>query len=378
MISILMVEELNPFVYDDPLSPGDLIDRDEQTHKLLALAEGGHNTRLSAPRRYGKTSIILRLLSEADLAGLHTVHVDFYRCVTRAEAARRIEEAYLERLAGPLRRTVSALTRSWHTRLNIGAGGVGLQAERVRELDNQRLADLLDLPKRIFAKSGIRTVVAFDEFQDFLRIGDGLDGLLRSKIQLHRDEASYVFAGSEPGMLDELFNGRGRPLFDQARPIPIGPLDDDDLAEYIGARFDRAERDPGVALELLLPLARGHPQRAMLLAHHLWEHTSRGQPADEETYQATLDAVDRETRERFERTWLDLGSAPAQRRVLAALANSPYSLYSNATLLAFNLDKSTAQQAAQALVYAGDVMRVDRRFTIVDPLFERWLQLTQR
>ncbi|HZL07314.1 MAG TPA: AAA-like domain-containing protein, partial [Coriobacteriia bacterium] len=88
-----MVEELNPFIYDDPLAPDELIDRDEQTRLLLALAEGGHNTRLSAPRRYGKTSIILRLLAEADRAGLHTVHVDFYRCVTRAEAARRIEEA---------------------------------------------------------------------------------------------------------------------------------------------------------------------------------------------------------------------------------------------------------------------------------------------
>jgi hypothetical protein len=158
----------------------------------------------------------------------------------------------------------------------------------------------------------------------------------------------------------------------------VGPLDDSDLAEYIGARFDGADRDPGVALELLLDLARGHPQRAMLLAHHLWEHTPRGQVADEETYQSALDAVDRETRERFERTWLDLGSAPAQRRVLAALANSPHSLYSKATLLAFDLDKSTVQQAARALAYAGDVVRVDGRFTIVDPLFERWLQRTQR
>jgi hypothetical protein len=250
------------------------------------------------------------------------------------------------------------------------------EGEHIRELDNQRLADLLDLPKRIFAKSAIRTVVAFDEFQDFLRIDDGLDGLLRSKIQLHRDEASYVFAGSEPGMLDELFNRKGRPLFDQARPIPVGPLDDDDLAEYIGERFDRTGRDPGAALELLLGLARGHPQRAMLLAHHLWEHTDNGGTADEETYQEVLDAVDRETDERFERTWLDLGSAPAQRRVLAALANSSQSLYSKATLLAFELDKSVAQQAAQALIYGGDVVRVDGRFVIVDPLLERWLQRT--
>jgi len=116
----------------------------------------------------------------------------------------------------------------------------------------------------------------------------------------------------------------------------------------------------------------------MLLAHHLWEHTARGALADEETYQAMLEAVDRETRERFERTWLDLGSAPAQRRVLAALANSHHPLYNKTTLIAFDLEKSTAQQAAQALVYGGDVIHVEQRLTIIDPLFERWLQLTQR
>lgn len=42
------------------------------------------------------------------------------------------------------------------------------------------------------------------------------------------------------------------------------------------------------------------------------------------------------------------------------------------------MDKSAAQQAARALLYAGDVMRADGHFAIVDPLFERWLQLTQR
>jgi hypothetical protein len=48
--TVPMVDELNPFIYDDPLPPDALVDRDEETRKLLSLAEGGHNTRLSAPR----------------------------------------------------------------------------------------------------------------------------------------------------------------------------------------------------------------------------------------------------------------------------------------------------------------------------------------
>jgi len=47
------------------------------------------------------------------------------------------------------------------------------------------------------------------------------------------------------------------------------------------------------------------------------------------------------------------------------------------TLLAFELDKSAAQQATQALIYGGDVIRIEGRFVIVDPLLERWLQRTQ-
>src|SRR3954447_4504278 len=128
---------------------------------------------------------------------------------------------------------------------------------------------MLDLPKKVFERNGVRTLVVFDEFQDLLRISSDVDGLLRSKIQFHRDEASYIFAGSEPGMLNALFTDRGRPLFDQARPILLDPLPDEDLIEYIGGRFERAERDPREALDPLVDLARGHPQRAMLLAHHL-------------------------------------------------------------------------------------------------------------
>ncbi len=46
-----MASDLNPFVYDDPLPPDELVDREPETEQLLRLAEGGHNTRLQAPRR---------------------------------------------------------------------------------------------------------------------------------------------------------------------------------------------------------------------------------------------------------------------------------------------------------------------------------------
>jgi hypothetical protein len=369
--------DLNPFNYGDPVPPEELINRDAELEQLLRLAEGGHNSRLQAPRRYGKTSVLLKVLAEADKAGYRTVNVDFLTVTTPQEVARRIEEAYRASLTGQVRQLVARLGRSWRGRAKVAPGGVGGELEYMGAADPmQRLSDLLDLPKKILEKTGQRTLVVFDEFQDFLRAEGSLVGLLRSKIQLHGDAAGYIFCGSEQAFLEEQFTDRKKPLFDQARPLYLQPLSDADLGDYIADRFERTRRDAGDALDLLLDLVRGHPQRAILIAHHLWEQTPRGAEADPDTFDVALKAVDRETQERFESTWQNYADRPNLRRVLKAMALSPETLYNQRTLAAFSLNKGQAAAGERGLDRAGEVQDVDGRPQIIDPLFERWVRLT--
>src|ERR1700691_3389701 len=172
--------DLNPFVYDDPLPPNQLVDRVPEAEQLLQLAEGGHNTRLQAPRRYGKTTLLGKVRLEAEKRGMSAVYLDLYRALTIAEVARRIEEAYLRSLTGAARRAVTAIARGWRGKVVLTPGGIGAELEPAGRRDHQRLADMLDLPKKVFQRSGARTLVVFDEFQDLLQIDSGIDGLLRS------------------------------------------------------------------------------------------------------------------------------------------------------------------------------------------------------
>jgi hypothetical protein len=370
------VAPLNPFIYDDPVPSTDLIDRHQETKTLLDLAEGAHNARLQAPRRYGKTSLLLHVLEDADKKGYRQVYVDFLGVSTTLEAARRIEEAYRQSLNGVLRRTVARIAHSWRGRAKAAPGGVGGEIEYTGKSDlNQRLSDLLDLPKKVLA-GGERTIVVFDEFQDFLRAEPGLAGLLRSKTQHHRDAASYIFCGSEHAFLESAFSDRGKPLFDQARPLYLGPLSDRDLGDYIADRFAATGKDPGEALDPCLELVRGHPQRAMLLAHHLWECTPDGGVADLDTYSSALGATDRELADRFEFTWSSYAGKPNLRRVLKALARSPETLYNKRTLAAFELSKGQAQAGERGLKRADEIHEVNGQPQIIDPLFERWLANT--
>jgi hypothetical protein len=196
--------------------------------------------------------------------------------------------------------------------------------------------------------------------------------VIRGRIQHHVQAASYIFAGSHPGLMAELFDNRERPLFGQARGIELDPLLDADLGDYIGRVFEQTRREVGAMLEPLLDLVRGHPQRAMLVAHHLWEETPQGSEADEETWGRALSSVFRELWEAFELAW---GNLPeGQRRVLGAVASGQGSLYGRETLKRFRLSKGSARSAASALAKRGDLQSTESQgLRLVDPLFESWI-----
>lgn len=61
-------------------------------------------------------------------------------------------------------------------------------------------------------------------------------------------------------------------------------------------------------IEPLLELVRGHPQRAMLAAHHIWETTPAGETAGDEQWTEALERALDELQETFERYWERLSS----------------------------------------------------------------------
>lgn len=368
--------ELNPFIFNRPVDPDQLIDRDEEAERLLVLAEGGHASRLSAPRRYGKTSLLRRIGRDADLAGMSYVEVDFYGALSITDVIVRLAEAYGQ-LRPPLRRIAIAAIETLQLKLSVGAGPLRVEAQTVQPGNAaQILGRLLDLPLTMFERNGTRTLVAFDEFQSLLAVGGGIDGLFRSRIQRHGDAASYIFAGSHPGLMHELFGREERPFFGQARVFHLDPLDPADLVEHIGRHFEATERDATPVLGPLVELSRGHPQRAMLLAHHLWEWTPRGEEATPERWQQALDAALSEQAEALEATWDALSGS--ERSVTAALELSPDSLFADRTLARFNLTKGGAQHGRDKLAQMGALQKVGERWQLVDPLLGEWIGRLER
>ena len=360
----------NPFLYTEPVPPGELIDRDGESALLVRTAVEGNNSRLVAPRRYGKTSLLRRAAGELPKEWV-SVYVDFFGVLTVDDVAERIERAYSTQLSGRLATWFTGLRRQLRPTIRVGGGPVPAGVEVHLQPAAAPLIDRLALPRRLHERHGRRVFVVFDEFQDVLAADDRIDAVIRSEIQHHGEAASYAFAGSHVGMMSSLFGDRRRAFYGQARPVDLGPLDEVELAEFISERFERSGKAVGGALGPLLALVQGHPQRSMLAAHAVWEATPPGGEANEETWAAAYERIMSDTRDELRAIWTGLPTG--QRRVLATLADGgrPYA----ARRLNGGSRGGGTKAALAALVDRGEVAAtVNGSHMIVDPLIADWIR----
>jgi hypothetical protein len=364
---------MNPFDYQRPVDPSVLIDRRQERDALQRAAADAVAIRLAAPRRYGKTSLLAAHLTDMRRVGHRGILVDLSQVATAGDAAARVARAFAE-LPGDPRRTFDRLLS--RLGLKLGVSGLtlsvsGRPATREPERAREILLELLDLPRVLHEADGGLTIVCLDEFQDLVSADTTLDGLVRSVIQHHGGAAAYVYAGSAPSLMRALFADRERPLFGQARPLELPPLPSAETSEDLLAIAARHETtlDPD-DVRRVVDVCAGHPQRTMLVAHHLFDLTASGDPSPDLAGVA-LDRALAETADVHRTVWDSLSRT--ERAVLSTLADGLAPTGTRAATL-HSLARATMQKALERLLASEQhVILRDGRPGIVDPLFEIWL-----
>jgi uncharacterized protein len=380
----------NPFIHRFHASASELIDREEELALLVRrMAEGGR-VRLAAPRGYGKTTLAEAVLGRARDEGAFAVRVDLYGVTSRLTLCSRVEEAFERELRGARgtwsKARAKLARRGGGVQLPAGFGGAQIGPEDAE----RRLLDALDLPGQLAASGPV--VVCYDEFQEVLRAGGaerdrrgrprpgGLDAVIRTVTQRHGDAVGYLFCGSLPSLLGELFEHPDSPFYRQADPVALDPMPRAALGDYIEARFAATNRDVGQALEPLLDVARGHPRAAMILAHALWEELAEAETADAGTWQRALQRLPAYvTEDEMRARWDAL--TPIQQKVAEIVARREGSPFSVAVLTRYGETKDAVQGAVEALERTSILVRERGRpfrGALVDPLFELWIAQGRR
>ncbi|MFP5218109.1 MAG: AAA family ATPase [Actinomycetes bacterium] len=369
---------VNPFRFEGPIDPADLIGRETEVELLVRHALDRRIVSVAAPRRYGKTSLLraagARLEHEH---GFVVAHVDLLGLAGPEDFAARFGSAWRRATAGvkPLKRQLEQVAGGL-SELGVTLLGSGLTVRRRDRAPDSALAvvhALLDLP----GEAQEPVLVVLDEFQALHAAWPQGEGVLRSHTQSPQQtgRVAWAFAGSEPSLLAAAFEDSGRAYYQQALRVPMRRLPDPELARGIAERFESTGRAVGAALGPLIELAAGHPQRAMLLAHLLHEVVPNGAEATDRHWARALDTARRLVHDECTAVWESL--TPPQRAALRAVhvSGSPTAAGAGHTV-----SRASRQSAGAVLVRRGLVElderpgpRGGRRYRLVDPMLGDWL-----
>jgi uncharacterized protein len=378
------VAHTNPFTFGALALDRAFTNREAEIRELVSDMQNGQDVLVYAPRRYGKSSLVLRAAQRAIRKGILVGYCDLMRTPTKERFAAALAKTIysdLETAAGQAIERATRLFRGLRITPTMEVDPIDgslrfvFHAGRRRAAIDDTIEELLALPAQIAAERERPAVLVFDEFQEILTLDRHFPNLMRSVFQ-EQPEVGHVYLGSKRHVLERIFEDENEPFWRSAKRMEIGLIAPAAFARYLRQRFEETEK--GIdddALNRLLEATAGHPYGTQELAYFLWELVPTGHFARLGDIEAALAQVLRSEHNHFAKLWDD---APhAQRLVMLALAEEPTgSLYAADYAERHDLPVKPALQRAIGALVAKEITARDetRVYRIVEPFFADWLR----
>ena len=101
----------NPFVFGGVVSGEAFCDREQELAELVRAAQDGQNVVVHSPRRFGKTSLVHRVLDEVASQGILALYVALYPAVSKPRFLDLYAGALASSLAGSIESVTGTLRR---------------------------------------------------------------------------------------------------------------------------------------------------------------------------------------------------------------------------------------------------------------------------
>ena len=374
----------NPFTFGALALDESFTNREAELRELGRDLRNGQDVLVYAPRRYGKSSLVLRAAQRAIRGGVLVGYCDLMRTPTKERLAAALAKTIysdLETAAGQALERATRLFRGLRITPTMEVDPIDgslrfvFHAGRRRAAIDDTIEALLMLPGQIAAERGRRAALVFDEFQEIVTIDRHYPNLMRAVFQ-EQPEVAHVYLGSKRHILERIFDDANEPFWRSAKRLEIGPIPAAEFGGFLRRRFEGTEKAiDDDALARLLEASGGHPYGTQELAYFLWELVPTGHFARLGDVETALAQVLRSEHNHFAKLWDD---APhAQRLVMLALAEEPTgSLYSADYAERHDLPPKPALQRAIGALMTKEIAArdADRAYRIVEPFFADWLR----
>jgi hypothetical protein len=371
--------ETIPFIVGRPVSGEYFINRQEELRRAKDMLVGGQGIALISPRKFGKTSLLDRVLDELKRGRFLVGKVNCQNTADVEELAREITKVTLkgepsafdalrsvwEQKISPVLKRIKSLSGSI---ANIITLHVEFTERRVT--DRELLRGSLGFIEEYAREKRKRVVFAFDEFSDLAERDGQVLKLMRASMERHKN-VTYVISGSQESTMEFIIGSKQSPFYLFFKEIRLGPLPKRDTREFLRRRFKKFGVKPtSEAIDRIIELAQRIPDYTQRLAGECYDLV-RGERLTVEHVNKSYEKVLDELSIAFEEKWGTLSKAALQMKVIKTLAAtpSPYELRKR------GVDPKLINQAVEELIRKGYVKKMGRaKYEFVDPLFKEFVR----
>ena len=378
----------NPFTFGDLALDEAFTDREDEVRELASDMRNGQNVLVYAPRRYGKSSLVLRAAQEAMQKKALVAYCDLMKTPTKERFAAALAKTIYADIASPVDQAFERAAELFrglrvHPTMEVdpsdGSLRFSFQAGRRKADIDDTIERLLELLGELAVDRKRTVVIIFDEFQEILALDKRFPNLMRAVFQA-QPEVSHVYLGSKRHILERIFNDKNEPFWRSAKQLEVGLISPAKFQKFVRQRFaDTGRSIADDALERLLGATEGHPYGTQELAYFVWELVPHGSEASVADVEQALTRVLRSEQNHFAHLW-DEAPHPQRLLMLALAAEPTRSLYSSDYHERHELPANPTLQTALAGLTKKEIVGSNDQgeHCVIEPFLAEWLLREQR
>ena len=372
-----MKQEMSPFLFGRTVSNSGFTNRELDLEKLYKNLTNGINTMLISPRRWGKSSLVERLILDLKTKNqeIKVVNLDLFSVSS--------EEEFLEMFAKEVIKASSTIWQDWLQSgkdffkqltpiLSVGIDPVndfslGFDWKQLKK----HRAEILELPEKIANEKKCLFIICLDEFQNLATFHEfeSLEKSLRA-IWQRQKSVSYCLYGSKRHMMTDIFNNPSKPFYRFGDIMLLQKIKREKWTSFIIESFAKTKKEISPELAELIPsLMQDHSWYVQQLAHYTWQKTKKKatkteiQLAFSELIEANTPFYMREVE----------GLSLTQLNFLKAVAHKEEKLSSAEMLQKYRLGTSASVVKNKSILLKADLIdEFKGKLSFLDPAFEYW------
>lgn len=368
----------NPFVFGKAAEGTYFTDRIEDAKRLHANLTHGINTILISPRRWGKTSLVKKVIADINRPDIKPVFIDIFQCKSEYEFYHAFASAVIKQTASRLDEwveTAKYFLSNISPKFSFGSDPMNdfsLSFEWNPKDDTE--TDILQLPEKIAQKKDVHLVICLDEFQ---QIADFVDTQkfqkkLRSVWQ-HQQNVTYCMFGSKKHLMENIFNDKANPFYKFGDMMFLKKIPTEEWVPFICAKFQ--ETGKIISPELASKICEATENLSSYVQHLawiVWYKTDKVVTNKDVT--AAIDDLLEQNKVFFQREVEQLSEF--QLNFLRALANGVTTGFSRKDIIKkYRLESSANVQSVKKALLKKDLINVDgQEISFNDSLFKQWLK----